>query len=260
MGFRDDQLAGHERARSLEHEVERLKAENAALRQERATASEPPRRTSGPRRLAGTLAGLALLAVVGAALVPVPQGRLLLVAAAALLLFFAVLLAVIGGALHVVQPGEVLVLSGLNRVGADGEARGYRIVRGGRVFRVPLLETATRLPLGPFPFPVEVRELYLRGSSVDLRGSAAVGVSRDAALMPHAVERFLGKSSAEIVEVARQTLEGGLRAAAPLLSGEQLGRDPVRLTEALLETGLEDDFAKLGLSLETFVVEDVTPR
>ena len=49
-------------------------------------------------------------------------------------------LMVIKNVLYVGGPNEVMIFSGFARQAADGRKIGYRFIKGGRTFRVPLLE------------------------------------------------------------------------------------------------------------------------
>lgn len=255
MGFRDDELAGQERAHVLEQEVARLKAENAALQ---APAPRPPRERPAPKSLM-PIAAIALLAAVGAAVAPLPAvGRIVLSVAALLALNAALIVFLLSRMLYVVRPGEVLVLSGRSTVGPDGQQRGYRVVTGGRALRIPVLESAERMDLGPFPFSLDLRNLYARGGPIDLRASAAIELSSDPRLLPNAVERFLGRSNEEAVEVARQTLEGALRTVMAELDLQMIQADIARVTSAVRKE-VAYDLEKLGFELESFVIESAAP-
>lgn len=255
MGFRDDQLAGRERVEALEKEVARLQAENEALK-----APEPRPKSRQPKlgTLVAPVAGVALLAVIGAVVAPVPPVlRMVLVAMAAIAVMVAILLSVMGRMLLVVEPGELLVLSGRPTMGPDGQTRGYRIVREGRTIRMPIIESAEWMELGPFPLSVVVQRAYSRGNVViRVHASGAVELSGNPSILPNAVERFLGRSSDEICEVTRQVLEGTLRSVIADLSFEELEQDTTLVVEHLL-TGLEPDLDKLGLSLASLVIDEV---
>ncbi len=261
MGFRDDELASQARTEALEQEVERLKAENATLRERaEAPAAGERRARSTPARWAGSLAIVALVAAIGAAVAPLPpQLRMVLALVCVLAVTLAVMAKVVGGLLHVVEPGELLVLSGVRRVGPDGQERPYRVVTSGRVLQTPLLETASWMALGPFPLTLELRGIYAKREPVDLRASATIAVSTDPDLVTNAIDRFLGRGSDEMVEVARQTIEGALRSVASAVSAEALREDPLRVADLLAKEGLEADMETLGLRLETFVIEEVSP-
>src|SRR5690606_31417404 len=89
--------------------------------------------------------------------------------AIALLALFAIfgaavvaLIMLVKNILYVCQPNEVLVFSGRTRV-FDGRPLGYRIVKGGRTLRVPLLETVDRMDLTNMIIEITVRGAYSKG-------------------------------------------------------------------------------------------------
>ena len=63
----------------------------------------------------------------------------------------AVLVVAVGAAfflkrqLHICEPNEVLIFSGRKRQLSDGSRVGYRVIRGGRGFRIPIIEKVDRL-------------------------------------------------------------------------------------------------------------------
>lgn len=255
MGFRDDQLAGRERIDALEKEVARLRAENEALE---ASASQPKPRGPKVGKVVAPVGGVALLAVIGAVVAPLPPvGRMVLLSMAVIAVAFAVLVSMLSRHLLVVEPGELLVLSGRPHVGPDGQTRGYRIVRGRRTMRLPIIERADWMKLGPFPFAVVVERAYAHGNDViRVHASASVELSSDPYVLPNAVERFLGRSSEEICEVTRQVVEGALRSVIAELSFEELQQRNALVIERLL-AGLEPDLDALGLSLTSLVIDDL---
>lgn len=255
MGFRDDQLADKERVRALEGEVARLQAENAALK---APAPQPKARQPQLQKAYLPLGLAALACGVGAALLPLPPAlRMVLVMSATLAFSLAMMLLVMRRTLLVVEPGEWLVLSGRPHRGPDGQVRGYRVVTSGRALRMPLLESAAWMNVGPFPFEVSLSNAYSRGSRVvHLRASAAIALSSDPLYQSNAIERFLGRAPGEVVEVARQTIEGALRSVVAELSVDELQQDTPKVREKVLAE-LEYDLEQLGLSLVSFAIDDV---
>ncbi len=257
MGFRDEQLAGQERVRALESEVERLKVENAALK---AGEKRPHPRPALKRTAALPLVLLAFGLAVGALLLPLPgMGPIVMAMASVIATMMALMMLTIARTLLVVEPGELLVLSGRPHRGPDGQVRGYRIVRAGRVLRIPIVESVDRMELGPFPFEAEVARAFARGNvAVRLHASAAVELSSDPASLPNAVERFLGRTPEDIVEVARQTLEGMVRAVVAELTLDQLQQETPKVSEKV-SAEVASDLEKLGLSLTSLVIDDVSP-
>src|SRR6185503_11284143 len=93
-------------------------------------------------------------------------------------------------------------------VTGDGRSTrvGFRIVRGGGTFVMPVVERVDILSLELMTIDVKTPEVYM----VD--GVAQVKVRGDDVSIRTAAEQFLSKSQADIMNVALQTLEGHLRA------------------------------------------------
>ena len=64
-----------------------------------------------------------------------------------------------GNVLYICEPNEVLIFSGRRRATTDG-TKGYRIIKGGRGWRLPLVERVDRLDLTHKIIDVEVRGAY----------------------------------------------------------------------------------------------------
>lgn len=138
--------------------------------------------------------------------------------------------------------------------------RGYRVVRAGRVFRVPLIERSDAMDLTPIEVDSWIRGAYTKGGvPVDVRFRARVEIARDEHLVGNAVERFLGRDHEEIGRVARETLEGALRGIAAQLTVDELREDSQKVA-AYLGAEAEDDLAKLGLAMQTLHLLDVESR
>ncbi len=151
---------------------------------------------------------------------------------------------------HVVvcAPNEAVIFS--------GGRRGSRILRGGRGFRRPLVESVHRISLNTIPIEVSLGKALSKGM-IPLRvdAIATVKVSGDtSAGLRAAVERFLGKSSHEIRTVARQTLEGSLRGVLANLSPEEANASRLKLSGEAAKAARED-FDRLGLVLDTLQVQ-----
>jgi flotillin len=160
--------------------------------------------------------------------------------------------------LYVCQPNEVLVFSGrANRTG-DGADIGYRIIKGGRTIRVPLFETVDRMDLTNMIIELTVTNAYSRGGiPLTVQGVANIKVPGEEPLIHNSLERFLGKSRAEIMEVARETLEGNLRGVLATLTPEQVNQDKEAFASKLTEEA-EHDLEKIGLVLDTLKIQNVT--
>lgn len=62
-----------------------------------------------------------------------------------------ILLTFIKANLHICPPNEILIFSGKKRKLPDGTEVGYRIIKGGRGFKIPIVETVHRMSLATIP-------------------------------------------------------------------------------------------------------------
>ena len=73
-----------------------------------------------------------------------------------------VIMVAISRLLLICHPNEVIILSGRKRKLSDGSMVGYRIIRGGRAMRVPLIEKAAWMSLETIPLDLTVQNAYSR--------------------------------------------------------------------------------------------------
>ncbi|HRI67917.1 MAG TPA: SPFH domain-containing protein [Polyangium sp.] len=159
--------------------------------------------------------------------------------------------------LLVSSPNEALILSGGTHPAA-GRELGYRSVRGGRAVRIPLLERVDRMDLNNIPVDISVKGAYSRGGiPLNVHGVAHVKLPGEEPRLSNAVERFLGRSRAEIAEIARETLEGNVRGVLAQLTPEQVNQDKTAFADKLLEEA-EHDMQRMGLVLDTLKIQNVT--
>ncbi|MCC6877685.1 MAG: flotillin family protein [Sandaracinaceae bacterium] len=160
--------------------------------------------------------------------------------------------------LYVCQPNEVLVFSGWSKSRtADGREVGYRILKGGRTTRVPLFETVDRMDLTNMIIELRVQNAYSKGGiPLNVQGVANIKIPGEEPLIHLTLERFLGKSRAEIMDVARETLEGNLRGVLATLTPEQVNQDKEAFAQKLTEEA-EHDLTNIGLVLDTLKIQNV---
>jgi flotillin len=160
--------------------------------------------------------------------------------------------------LLICQPNEVIVLSGRRRRLPDGSEVGYRIIRGGRALRVPVMERAARLSLETIPLALTVQNAYSAGG-IPLRVEAVanVKVASVEPLLGNAVERFLDKGMNEVHQIAKETLEGNLRGVLATLTPEEVNEDRLKFAQSLIEEA-DQDLGQLGLKLDTFKIQNVS--
>lgn len=159
---------------------------------------------------------------------------------------------------YICRPDEILVLSGREHKLADGRRVGFRVVTGGRAFRVPILETAQRMDMSLISVAMNIEGAYSEGNiPLNVHAIANVKVSSDPRFVGNAIERFLGRSRAEIARVAKEMLEGHLRGVLATMTPEEVNEDRLKFANAL-KAETEDDLQVLGLQLDTLKVQHVS--
>jgi flotillin len=172
-------------------------------------------------------------------------------------IFALVLSFVLSRFLYICQPNEVLVFSGGQRA-SIGRKVGYRIIKGGRALRIPLLETVDSMDLTNMPIEVAVQGAYSKGGiPVNVHGIANVKIAGEQPVLDNAIERFLGVDRERIMGIAKDTLEGNLRGVLATLTPEELNEDKIKFAQSLLAEA-EDDLRRLGLELDTLKIQDVS--
>lgn len=159
--------------------------------------------------------------------------------------------------LFICRPNEVLIFSGRTHATTDGGTRGYRVIVGGRGWRVPFIEKVDQMDLGLIPLDLHVQNAFSKGGiALNVHAIANVKIASDPAAMMNAIERFLGRERDEIKRVAKESLEGHLRGVLARLTPEEVNEDRLKFAQALLDEA-DDDLHKLGLQLDTLKVQNV---
>ncbi len=172
------------------------------------------------------------------------------------ILFVAALL-IIKNVLYVCGPNEAIVFSG-RRHQDNGEEVGFRIIKGGRGYRVPLLEKVDHVDLTNMIIEVAVTNAYSKGGiPLTVQGVANLKIAGHAPLINNAIQRFLGMQRAEIMKIAKDTLEGSLRGVLSQLTPEEVNEDKITFAEKLLKEA-ETDLSRLGLVLDTLKIQNVS--
>jgi flotillin len=169
-----------------------------------------------------------------------------------------ILIGIIKSLVVICPPNRVAVISGRKRALSDGRQVGYRLLQGGRTLRVPLIERVEWMSLNTIPLEVAVTNAYSRGTiPLNVAGIANVKVSSREGLLENAAERFLGRSSAQIGQIAKETLEANLRGVLATLSPEEVNEDRLKFSQQLIDEA-DDDIKTLGLELDVLKIQNVT--
>lgn len=174
------------------------------------------------------------------------------------LAFFALLFLLnIRTLIYICEPNEVLIFSGKRRRMGD-RVFGYRIVKGGKGFRRPIFERVDRLDLTNMVIDVTAHNAYSKGGvPLTVAGVANVKIAGHEPVLNNAIERFLGKSRAEIMQIAKATLEGSLRGVLATLTPEEVNEDRILFAEKLVHE-VEHDMTALGLVVDTLKIQHVS--
>ncbi len=177
--------------------------------------------------------------------------------AGVLIVAFLAIIGIVQANLKICQPNEVLVFSGKQRKISDGSSVGYRVIKGGRGFRMPIIEKVDRLDLTVIPIDLRIENAYSKGGiPLTVRGVANVKVASGEPELSNAVERLLGKPRDEIQLIAKETLEGNLRGVLALLTPEEVNEDRLKFAKSLIEEA-DIDMNALGLQLDTLKIQSV---
>ena len=160
--------------------------------------------------------------------------------------------------IRICRPNEMLVVTGSKSNQGSQGIKGYRVVaNGGCTFVKPILETARRMDVTLLPVLVEVSNAYSKGGTpLNIQAIANVKVSTDPEIRNNAIERFLGRDTKEIVQVAKENLEGNLRSVLAQLTPEQVNEDRLRFAEQIADE-VGEDLRRLGLQLDTLKIQSV---
>jgi flotillin len=160
-----------------------------------------------------------------------------------------------------VGPNEVLVVSGRRYHVKDPDGtmhtRGFRIVKGGGTFVLPVIEKVDILSLELLTIDVQTPEVYTsKGVPVKVDGVAQIKVRGDDVAIATAAEQFLSKDTKAIMNIAMQTMEGHLRAILGTMTVEEIYQNRDAFAQKVQEVAA-GDMANMGLGIVSFTIRDI---
>ncbi|MBS1707211.1 MAG: flotillin family protein [Armatimonadetes bacterium] len=180
----------------------------------------------------------------------------LFIALGVFLFFIVVGFLAIKGLIYICAPNEVLIFSG-GRQQEGTRSYGYKLIKGGRGIRVPLLERVDRMDLTNMGIDIQAVNAYSKGGiPLTVQGVANVKIAGHEPLIHNAIERFLGKTREEVMAIAKATLEGSLRGVLATMTPEQVNEDKLMFAERLVQE-VEQDMTSLGLVVDTMKIQNV---
>jgi len=158
--------------------------------------------------------------------------------------------------IYICAPNEVLIFSGRARL-LGNRLVGYRLIKGGRGVRLPLLERVDRIDLTNMIIELAASGAYSKGGvPLTVHAVANVKVAGQEPVLNQAIERFLGRGRGDIIRVAKATLEGALRGVLATMTPEEVNEDKIIFAERLVEQA-EADMNNLGLVVDTLNVQNI---
>lgn len=146
------------------------------------------------------------------------------------------------------SPGEIKVISGPS---------GQRVLHGKTGWKVPLLERVDRMTAGMISVDARTSDFVPTNDYINVKVDAAVkvkiGTDRPE-LFKAATRNFLYKSTEEIANEVRDTLEGHLRAIIGQMKLSQIVTDRVTFSEKVQENATKD-LEEMGLEIVAFNVQ-----
>jgi len=160
-----------------------------------------------------------------------------------------------------VGPDEALVVSGRKYLVKDSEGKvqavGYRIVKGGGTFVLPVFEKAEVLSLKPISIDLAVPNILTRdGGRAEVLARSQIRITGDDLSLARAVESLLGKTPEQVKDVAAQLLESSLRNLLGTWSDAELSQKQSELGARWQET-VEEGLGDLGLTVLSLSVRDL---
>jgi flotillin len=155
-----------------------------------------------------------------------------------------------------VGPNQVLIVSGRQHQLADGTRRGFRIVKGGGTFVLPIVEKADVLSLEVFSIEMPKLSVRTAAAPVEVDCLAQVKIKGDEAAILAAAEHSLGKNEGEMKNLVKPVLEERLRTVLGSLNSQEVDRDP-EACAARVEAAASPDLGNMGLAIVSFTIQSV---
>lgn len=157
-----------------------------------------------------------------------------------------------------VPPNMAMVVYGKRQRGAGG--RGYKVISGGAKVIIPVLESVSWLRLDVRTLDLVVNDIVTdverSGAKINIKAVAQVKVSSDEATLNTAAENLLGKTEAQVDEIALKTLEGHVRGVCATLTVEEVNSDRDAIASKILGMA-GNDLKNMGIEIRSFVIKEI---
>uniref|UniRef100_A0A8C8EJ26 Flotillin n=1 Tax=Oncorhynchus tshawytscha TaxID=74940 RepID=A0A8C8EJ26_ONCTS len=171
---------------------------------------------------------------------------------------------------HTCGPNEAMVVSGFGRSPP-------LMIAGGRVFVLPCIQQIqrwlslppllsviypsvhlSRITLNTLTLNVKSDKVYTRhGVPISVTGIAQVKIQgQNKEMLATACQMFMGKSEAEVSNIALETLEGHQRAIIAHLTVEEIYQDRKKFSEQVFKVA-SSDLVNMGIGVVSYTLKDV---
>lgn len=162
------------------------------------------------------------------------------------------------------KPDEALIISGSylgnKNVHADEGGNKIKIVRGGGAFVLPVFQRSNRISLLSSKLDVSTPEVYTeQGVPVMCDGTSIIKIGSSVEEIATAAEQFLGKTTDELENEAREVLEGHLRSILGSMTVEEIYQNRDKFSQSVQEVA-SVDLAKMGLVIVSFTIKEVRDK
>lgn len=170
------------------------------------------------------------------------------------------LLRLVASWIHVVRADEVIVLSGGQYPDPSGQGMvGYKVVTRGLAVKYPIIEEMHHLSLDAMLIPLHVERVTSAGGiPINVEATANVSINADdKVILGNAISRLLTKTPRQIMQIAKETLEGNLRETIAANTPEEIIREKRKFRSDLVKAS-KVDLESLGLELISLVIQNVS--
>ncbi len=148
-----------------------------------------------------------------------------------------------------VPPDQVAILTG---------RRGFRVVRGGATFRLPVVERVDYMSLAPFEIPLSIRAAYSKeGVPVNIDSIALVRFDSEDTSIRTAAERFLNADRVQLQQAVQEILSGHLRSIIAKMTIEELNSSREALVSRVSDEA-GSDFGGIGMNLDVLTIQHIS--
>jgi len=162
-----------------------------------------------------------------------------------------------------VPPDQALIVYGRRSKQVDPtqpgrtSSQGFRIVKGGGTFVLPVFESIKFLSLETNTIEIRVPEVITKeGVPLTVEGVAQVKVRGDDVSIRTAAEQILSKTEDEVRFIIQKTLEGHIRGVCAQMTVEDINANRDELSQKI-QTSVGPDMDAMGMHMIVFVIRDI---